>query len=279
MFPRMRILTVLSLSVVLAACGKSEVPDAGGGVDAGGTVDAGVVGPLCLADSEDAGNDDAGLDFSCLGRPRAPGGQAELVITGKATRAGFVRTPLAGVQLDLLTLDGTVLATTLSTDAGTYRLTYDAGCYPLDGEVRATHPPDDAGFALSYTVPDEPWRYDRKNLELVLFDASTSGLAAAIAGVMLVDGGAVLAMTVVDCLGNPVPGAIVSLAGPGDVRYVGLAGLPVTSQTSTAASGELVIFNIPGTSADVSATLDGGLIGQRRIPVHAAAATGTTLAP
>ena len=273
----MRILTV-TLSVVFLACGKSEVPDAG--TPDAGPIDAGSVAPpVCLPDIEDAGRDDAGLDFSCRGRPRGTGGQAELLITGKATRAGFVRTPMPGIQLDLLTLDGTVLTTTVTDDAGTYRLVFDAGCYPLDGEVRATHPPDDAGFALSYSVPDEPWRFDRKNLELVMFDSSTSGLAAAIAAVTLVDGGAVLAMTVVDCLGNPVQGALVSVAGGGDVRYVGAAGLPVTSQTSTAASGDLVIFNILGSSADVTATFDGGVIGQRVIPVHAGAASGTFLSP
>jgi hypothetical protein len=276
----MRVQTVLTLSVVAFACGKSDVVDSGvdAGVDAG--FDAGEVAPpVCLPDREDAGRSDAGLDFSCRGRAPAPGGQAELVITGKTTRAGFVRTPLTGVQLDLLALDGTVLATTVSGDGGTYRLSYDAGCHPLAGEVRATHPPDDAGFALSYSVPGEPWRHDRGNLELVMFDSSTSGLAAAIAGVTLVDGGAVLALTVVDCEGTPVEGALVSSASGGDVRYVGTAGLPVTTQTSTSASGDVVIFNVPGTSAQVSATLDGGLIGQRTWPVHPGGATGTFLSP
>ena len=121
----MRILTV-TLSVVFLACGKSEVPDAG--TPDAGPIDAGSVAPpVCLPDIEDAGRDDAGLDFSCRGRPRGTGGQAELLITGKATRAGFVRTPMPGIQLDLLTLDGTVLTTTVTDDAGTYRLVFDAG--------------------------------------------------------------------------------------------------------------------------------------------------------
>ena len=272
----MRVLRVLSLSVVVFACGKSEVPDAGA-ADAG--FDAGVVAPVCLPNLQDAGDGDGGLDFSCSGRVRAPGGQAELVITGKTTRAGFVRTGLPGVQVDLLDLNGTVLATTVSTDGGVYRLTYDAGCSPVDGEVRATHPPDDAGFALSYNVPSAPWQYDRGKLELVMFDRATSGLAAALASVTIIPGTAVLALTVEDCSDNPVESALVSSASGGTVRYVGAAGLPVTSQTATAASGQVVIFNVPGSSATVMATLDGGVIAQRTVPVHADAATGTTLSP
>lgn len=276
----MRVLTMITFAVFALACGKSEVPDAG--VDAGSQgFDAGVVAPTCLPDEEDAGpGRDAGLDFSCRGRAPSPGGQAELVITGKATRAGFVRTPLQDVTLDLLSLDGTVLATTTTDDAGTYRLTYDAGCYPVDGEVRATHPSPDAGFTPSYSSPPTPWRHDRSKLELVLFDDSTRGLVAGLAGVTLVDGGAVLAMTVEDCEGNSVPGAQVTTTGDvGEIRYVGISGLPSSTLANTGASGDVVIFNLPGSTVEVSATLDGGVIGQRTVRVHADSPTGTFLSP
>lgn len=281
----MRAMTVVTLSVMAFACGKSEGPDAGA-IDSGAAVDAGFdaghLAPVCLPDQEDAGNgSDAGLDFSCRGHAPAPGGQAELVVSGKTTRAGFTRTALPGIQLDLLSLDGTVLASTLSGDGGLYRLRYDAGCEPVQGEVRATNPaPNDAGFYVSYSVPDGPWTHDRSGLELVLFDASTRGLAAAIANVTLVDGTAVLALTVVDCAGNPVEGATLSLAGDaGAVRYVGPAGLPSSVLTATGPTGDAVLFNLPGTSVEVSATLDGGLVGQRVVPVHADAASGTFLSP
>lgn len=282
----MRTLLVVACGVFVLACGKAETPDAG--VDSGTPMqvedagfDAGLPPPMCLPNTFDAGPPgDGGLDFSCRGRAPGTGGQAELVITGKATKAGFMRTPLANVALELLSLDGTVLASALSGDGGVYLLRFDAGCYPLDGEVRATHPPDDAGYALSYSVPAAPWRFDRANLELVMFDQSTQGLAAAIASVTLVPGNAVLAMTVEDCAGNPVPGAVVStVSGMGDVRYVGASGLPTNMQTSTGASGDVVIFNLPGTSAEVRATLDGGVIAQRVIPIHADSATGTFLSP
>lgn len=275
----MRLLPTLLLALCLFACGKPETPDAG--TDAG-PLDAGTLNPpVCLPDSFDAGPpSDAGNDFSCRGRAPGTGGQAELVITGKATQAGFTRTPLVGVTIDLLGTDGTVLASTLTGDGGLYRLTWDAGCLPLDGEVRATHPPSDAGFALAYASPPSPWRYDRSNLELVLFDESTSRLAAALANVTLVDGGAVLAMTVDDCKADPVEGALVSTTGGvGAIRYVGAAGLPTATQMSTSASGELVIFNLPGESVEVTATLDGGVISQRVVRVHPDSATGTSLEP
>lgn len=276
----MRVPMVLISSVVVLACGKAEVPDAGT-IDSGTVEDAGFVAPVCLVDVEDAGPPtDAGLDFSCRGLPLPVGGQAELVVTGKTTRAGFMRTPMANILVELLRADGTVLASSTSNDAGSYRLTFDAGCSPLAGEVRATHPSPDAGFALSYSAPGSPWRHDRSNLELVLFDESTRGLAAGIANVTLVDGGAVLAMTVEDCAGNPVEGAVVTTAsGTGQVRYVGQSGLPSSTQTTTGAKGDVVIFNLPGDTVDVSASLDGGVIAQRVVRVHGDAATGTFLSP
>jgi hypothetical protein len=286
----MRVLSLLISSVFAFACGRTDTPDASVVLDAGmspgdggmSPEDAGFIAPpLCLPDVEDAGFPrDAGLDFSCRGRSPAPGGQAQLLITGKTTRAGFTRTALQYVQLDLLSATGDVLAVALSNDAGVYRLSFDAGCAPLDGEVRATHPPSDAGFAISYSVPGAPWRSDRSNLELVMFDKSTSDLAAAIAGVTITPGTAVLALTVEDCAGKPVPGAVVStVSGAGDVRYVGIAGLPINSLQATVASGDVVLFNLPGQSVEVRATLDGGVIGQRVVPIHADSPSGTFLSP
>ncbi|MFT3712792.1 MAG: hypothetical protein QM817_34505 [Archangium sp.] len=279
-------LSALALSITLVGCGTPTGTDAGidsgvntGGMDSG--FDAGPA-PMCLVDRLDAGNTDAGwdggYDFSCLGQPRPGGGQAELVLSGITTRAGFSRTPMAGIQLDLVLLDGTVVATTFSNDAGAYTLKHDAGCLPFDGEVRATSLDVDAGFAVAYALPDAPWRYDRGGLELVMFDYQTQGLAAALANVTLVDGNAALAISVEDCAGNSVEGAVVTVP-MGDVRYVGASGLPSSMLSATSSSGDLIIFNVPGTSISVTATLDGGVIGQRTFPVHPRAVTGSFLSP
>jgi hypothetical protein len=275
------------LGVVALGCGQT--PGADAGVDAGSSdsgFDAGPM-PVCLPDTLDAGSGDAGADagwdggydFSCRGRVPAPGGQAELLVGGKAIRAGFTRTPLEGIRLDLLRADGTLLATTSSDDAGVYQLTFDAGCAPLDGEVRATHPSPDAGFYLSYAVPAAPWRYDRGGLQLLMFDVSTRNLVAALSNVTLVNDTAVLALSVEDCEGNPVEGVILTTGDAGVVRYVSAAGVPSSALTTTGPSGDAVIFNLPGASVTVVATLDAGLISQRTVPVHANAATGTTLLP
>jgi hypothetical protein len=249
-------------------------------MDSGVTFDAGPA-PVCLVDRPDASVDagwDGGYDFSCRGQPRPGGGQAELVLSGITTRAGFSRTAMPGIQLDLVWLDGTVVATTFSNDAGAYRLAADAGCLPFDGEVRATSLDVDAGFAVAYALPDAPWRYDRGGLELVMFDNSTQNLAAALAGVTLVDGNAALAISIEDCEGNSVEGATVSVPA-GDVRYVGASGLPSSMLTSTTASGDLIIFNVPGTSITVTASRDGGVIAERTFPVHPRAVTGSFLSP
>ncbi len=275
----MRAFTLLLVGS-LAACGSSSPPDAGvpdaGAVDAGPTL-------TCLADTVDGGNADAGWDgglvFSCRGKAPARGGQAELVISGTVTRAGFSRTALPDIQVELLRPDGTVVASTSSDDAGRYRLTFDAGCEPVGGEVRATHRSPDAGYFVSWSSPPAPWIRDRERLEMVLFDTSTSALAAALAGVTIVDGG-VLALRVADCDGNPVEGAVVTTGGgAGAVRYVRADGLPSSTLAATSSTGDVLIFNLPGTTVEVSAMLDGGLIGKRVIPIHTNAVSGSSLTP
>lgn len=277
----------LTLGLLATACGSPTVPN-DAGFDAGvadGGFDAGPA-PICLADEIDAGAPsdagwDGGYDFACRGRAREAGGQAELLISGFVSRAGFTRTPMGGVQVELFRVDGGRLATTTSSDdGGLYRVAFDAGCARVDGELRATHVAADAGFYVTWSVPSSPWTRDRSGLELILFDEQTSTLVAALAGVTVVDGGAVLALNVSDCGGNNVEGAVVSTAGSvGTVRYVGASGLPSNSATSTSARGDVLIFNLPGTAVDITATLDGGAIGQRVVPIHPGAVTGTTLFP
>ena len=70
-----------------------------------------------------------------------------------------------------------------------------------------------------------------------------------------------------------------TVSGAGDVRYVGASGLPTNALSATGPSGDVVIFNLPGSSVEVRATLDGGVIGQRVVPIHADAASGTFLTP
>jgi hypothetical protein len=270
-------------ALLLVGCGTTPGPDGGvdGGADAG--FDAGPP-PVCLADRPDASVSDAGwdggYDFSCRGQAQPGGGQAELIITGVTTRAGFTRTPMGGVRVELLAGDGTVVASTFSNDAGVYRLAANAGCVPFAGEVRGTSLDVDAGFAPAYAVPDSPWRYDRGNLELVLFDPGSQALAAALSNVILAPDTAALALSVEDCNGNSVAGAIVSTSGDaGAVRYVGASGIPSSMLTETTSSGDVVIFNVPGNVLTVTATLNGTVIGQRAVPVHPNSVTGTTLAP
>ncbi len=280
----------LSLLLVVAACGTPSQTDAGTVADSGaeGTdagVDAGTMMLVCLPDLVDAGEPtdagwDGGLDFSCRGLSPGVGGQAELVIAGKTTRAGFTRTALPDVRVELVQPNGTVLATSTAGDGGAYRLAFDAGCFPVNAELRATYSdPTDAGFYVTWSVPPSPWQYDRAALELILFDQSLASLVAGIAGVTIRDGG-VLALHVADCAGNPVQGATVSTAGNlGDIRYVGANGLPSSALTATSTEGDVLIFNIPSTTLEVTASRDGGVIGSRAIPVHLNAITGSTLVP
>lgn len=258
---------------------------AGGGGGSGGA-GGGAAAPICLSDMVDAGEPsdagtppwDGGLDFSCRGLAPGPGGQAELVIAGKTTKAGFTRTARPDVEVDLVRPDGTVLAHGVSGDGGFYRVAFDAGCVPVDAELRATFPFPDAGYYVTWSAPPSPWQRDRSALEMVMFDQSTAGLVAALANVTIKDGG-VVALHVADCAGNPVEGAVINTGGKGDIRYVASNGLPSSMLTSTSSEGDVLIFNLPGTSIDLSASRDGGVIGQRVVPVHPDAITGSTLVP
>ena len=89
-----------------------------------------------------------------------------------------------------------------------------------------------------------------------------------------------LALRVLDCAGNPVEGVVVTTGGNvGTIRYVGTTGLPSSALTTTSSAGDLIIFNLPGTSVDVTANLDGGVIGQRVVPVHPNSITASQLVP
>lgn len=271
-----------ALAVAMVACGKAPAPlDAG--FDAGTSNDAGSSGPICLEDTVDAGATDAGwdggYDFSCRGRAPAAGGQAELVVSGKVTLAGFSRNPLEGATVELLSATGVTVTTVTTDDAGTYRVAADAGCEPRDGQLRASYPPD-SGVFPTYYLPPAPWTRDRGGLELVLFDRGSRGLAGTIANVTINDGTAVLAIRTVDCAGNPVEGVTVSSSSDaGAVRYVAMSGLPSPSLTSTGPSGEAVIFNLPAGSVDVRATLPDGGVLSRPIGLRADAITAATLVP
>lgn len=280
-------LTAGGMVLALAACsGPKPVPDAGldAAVDTDAGTDAGVQ-PVCLGDAPDGsvdggaldGGRDAGNDFSCLGRPTPPGGQATLVVAGTVTTAGFTRRPRADIPVALCAKDGTVLATGTSDDAGAFTLSTAAGCEPLDGYVRTVNGPD-AGLFDAYYVPSQPWRYDREGVELVLFDSVTRNLVGQIAGVTIQNGTGVVALTIADCADEPVGGAVLSIDG-GVVRYVAASGLPSATLTATDTTGEALVFNLAPGTATLTAVSGATSIGPRTLPVFADGVTATTLMP
>lgn len=274
-------LTVGLLCLWAAACSsKTNPPTPPDPVDAG-PPDAGRV---CLDDTPDAGNADAGLadgggdagpDLSCQGRAAPTGGQAVLVLRGTVTTAGFTRNPREGITVELVQ-GGAVVGSAISDDAGAWVVSAPGGCAPFDGFLRTDTAPDSGLFNAHY-VPDRPWRYDRGGLELVLFDDTMRTLVGAIAGVTVRPGTGVIALSVDDCAGAGMGGVVFSTADAGTVRYVNAGGLPEAALTSTAASGQALIFNLAPGTATITATLGGATISQRDIPVHADTVTTTTL--
>src|SRR5688572_29397704 len=105
----MRALTFLTLGLLAVGCSGGS-----------GVLDAGLEILVCLPDEVDAGSSDAGwdggLDFSCRGRAAPSGGQAELIVSGTVTQAGFTPTVLSDIRVELIHANGTVLASTTSND-------------------------------------------------------------------------------------------------------------------------------------------------------------------
>ncbi len=86
-------------------------------------------------------------------------------------------------------------------------------------------------------------------------------------------------LLVIDCLGNPVPGATVTVTGATAIHYSGANGLPSAAATVTATDGQAYAFGVTPGTVTVDATVGGMSLREHVITVRTAVVTTTVIAP
>lgn len=252
----------LALSLLVAAC-------SGGGDDD----DDGASGTPTPSPSPSA---TAAGPFACIGQPLPTVAGDPIVVSGNATSVSSGGSaPVNGATISAFrTGNGTALALDTSDAAGAFSMSVPTGTTPIDGYLRGQA----AGFLDTYVYAANP-AYESATQDVVFISAATRDQLVFLASVTQSAGNGLLPVFVLDCNGNPVAGATISLTpSSGTIRYAS-GGLPSTSATATDATGAAFIFNVtPGT-----VTIDGQLTGQsfreHAILVRADVITGTSVAP
>lgn len=169
----MRLLPVLCLASLLAACGKSST--------------APNTGP-----------------YPCESQPFPTTAPASITVSGVVS--DVASGPLAGVRVDAFKTGTVGSIDSTTTDAqGTFSLTVATGGTPLDGYVKASH----SGYLDTYAFPSAPLPADA-SIALTVVTPTEFSFLATQAGVSPTAGNGSLAIRPVDCSGTSVPTATVT---------------------------------------------------------------------
>src|SRR5262249_4677296 len=125
---------------------------------------------------------------------------------------------------------------------GTAQLTATTNGMPIDSYVTATGMP---AYAVTHQYPSRPYDQDQ-DLVVPLITFNDLSLLAEAGGTVFATSKAQLKITVVDCDGHPMAGAVVSMPS-GEIVYEA-GGSPSPSANQTDMSGNAYVFNAtPGT--------------------------------
>ena len=241
----------LSTLAVAACGGGGDDPDA-----AGGTVDS----PSGTADARiDAytGPDAPPGAFTCNGQPIPNTAPATVDIAGTTVEIGLGgQTAVPNTILAVFVAGSTTPldSTTSSGATAAFQFTgLPTGGVPVDGYLRGTFP---GARKTSYVYPPTPIYQDIDNALTVTVSETTADLLPALIEPDQLDTNGVVGIMVVDCLGNPIEGAVVSTAPAGNaaVMYRDAAGTPSTVQGHTGPDGIGIVFNVPAGDATVDVT-------------------------
>lgn len=276
-----RLRTVALLAALAAACGgsSSSTPDAAKAVDAAKVVDAAPPdappADAFIPQDAPAGN------FACAGQPLPTTAPATVAIAGTAQSASAGGlSPAAGVTVKAFAVGTQApLATTSTSGTGAYSLSVPTGGAALDGYLLGTK----QGFRDSYVYPPAKIFQDLPDATVLMLMPSTFDLLLTIAGATQTAGHGAIGIAVVDCNGDPVPGATVTAqavgGGPvGTIRYTS-GQLPTPSATSTDASGLAFVFDVPVGEVTVNAVVAGTPLRGHVVRSYADANTTTVVRP
>jgi hypothetical protein len=244
----------LSLGFLLAAgCGSSG----GGGAD--------------------AGTDAATVDLGCLGAPLPTTAPATLNLGGKVVTTSLTGTsPVPGASVSLYASDGGVaLATATSTANGLFSFQAASGGAPIDGYLHVTS----GNYVEVYWYPSAPLAADTSTIQVAMLLPSTLNFLSSVSGATQPLGAGMGGMDIVDCAGVPLAGAVMtSVPVAGNTTYV-INQSPLSSATSTDASGSLFLFDLAAGQVTLGATLGAHTLRSHAVTVRPDVVTESSVQP
>ncbi len=280
---RLSLAAVVVLGASLAACGGDDgasVPDA--------EVADGPPAPDAeVPDAEPAPDAMVAADLTCADDPLPTTGADPIVITGHA-QSGSTNgvADLQGAVAEAYRVGSLILEDTDTSDAaGVFTLTINNDALtPVDGYVKGTA----TTYLDSYLYPPFPLATNTDQAPLLFITNDTLNLLGFVSGASQNSSHGFLGLLVVDCAGNPVQGATVTIspvatAATTKIVYVGDNNLPDTALTSTGANGVAFVFNAPQGEVVVDASVGGDSLREHTITVRVGAGfpavTSTAIAP
>lgn len=269
----------LSTLLFLAACGGGDdgagvVPDAPRAPDAEVPADSEIV-----ADAEPAPDATITADLGCADDPLPTTGTDPIVITGHAGSASI--SGMADLQGATIEAFATGNVTALDSDTsdvnGDFSLTIaNAALTPVNGYVKGVN----TGYLDSYLYPPFPLAADTDQAPLLFITQTTMGQLGFVSGTTQSASLGFVGVLVLDCAGNPVENATVTVS-PTDastkVVYVGTNNIPDAAATHTAGNGLAFVFNAPTSDLTVDASAGGNSLREHVITARAGAVTSTAV--
>ena len=201
-----------------------------------------------------------------------------ITISGQTvTVSGSSTTPLGGVSVAAFVgSSSTAAATTTSNGSGDYSLNVSTGGAPVAAYLRGRT----SGDLDMYLYPAIPVYKDSPNVPLVMVTQADLDFLAVSASVSQSSSKGFVTVVVVDCLGNEVSGATVSVSPSSGttIRYLS-GGQPSTSASSTDSTGSALIFNAPTGSVTIGANAGGMTLRAHAINVRSDTITATVVQP
>lgn len=248
---------VASSIALVAACSSSSAPIGNEAADSGAATDAAQAADTGARDSGaivDAGAKDTGPvvtgNFACAGASLPTTAPASITVGGRVVdQSTGGATALSDVAFSAYPTQTSTTASSNATSGGTgaFSIVIGTGGVPVDGYLKATK----SGEMDTYLYPNAPLAADASNLAVVMITPDTLTLLQLGASATQDADKGLVAVVVLDCDGNPVQGATVSI-GSATIRYDGAAG-PSATAAATGADGIAYAFNVPAGDATVSA--------------------------
>jgi hypothetical protein len=218
---------------------------------------------------------DAGIELFCSNDPLPTGANSPLSISGTSDELidlGLFAESSVTVSA-FLAGDTTARATTTSDAQGLFALSIATDGLAHPGYLLSTH----TGFLPTYAYPAVPYSSDIVTATSVVVTSQTLAALASAAETNQDPSDGILAVRIVDCVGQPIAGA--RLTSPSGALYYVSGGMPSITATATDASGLVYIFDVPPGDVTISGTYTDVLLRSHVVQAYAGALTLTDLQP